>query len=193
MLNDPIWLQMRSDEVEFDRLRRRVLWSMPSGLYVIGSRGYELDPVTGERRSRSNLMTANWVMQVSMTPKQVGISVDIKALTHSLIRSGGVFSINFIQRLDRAVVRQFVKPVPENRVDYDADGSVQTMLDHIVHEGLTRSPILDLSCGYLDCELRQEILLGSHSLFIGEVVDASIGSDGLEILRMQDTRMNYGG
>ena len=35
---------------EYDRLRRRVLWTMPSGLYVVGSRA-------GERR---NLMTLNW-------------------------------------------------------------------------------------------------------------------------------------
>ena len=36
---------------EYDRLRRRALWTFPSGLYVIGSR-------EGERR---NGMTANWV------------------------------------------------------------------------------------------------------------------------------------
>jgi flavin reductase (DIM6/NTAB) family NADH-FMN oxidoreductase RutF len=38
------------DPVEYDKLRRRVLWSMPSGLYVVGSRH-------GDRR---NLMTLNW-------------------------------------------------------------------------------------------------------------------------------------
>lgn len=34
----------------YDRLRRRVLWSLPSGLYVVGSR-------SGVKR---NLMTINW-------------------------------------------------------------------------------------------------------------------------------------
>ena len=38
---------------EYDRMRRRVLWSMPTGLFVVGSRA-------GRRR---NLMTCNWVMQ----------------------------------------------------------------------------------------------------------------------------------
>ena len=38
---------------EYDRLRRRVLWTMPSGLYVAGSRH-------GERR---NAMTLNWLMR----------------------------------------------------------------------------------------------------------------------------------
>jgi flavin reductase (DIM6/NTAB) family NADH-FMN oxidoreductase RutF len=39
---------------EYDRLRRRVLWTMPSGLYVVGSRD-------GERR---NAMTLNWLTSI---------------------------------------------------------------------------------------------------------------------------------
>jgi flavin reductase (DIM6/NTAB) family NADH-FMN oxidoreductase RutF len=39
-----------ADPDEYDRLRRRVLWTMPSGLYIVGSRD-------GERR---NGMTLNW-------------------------------------------------------------------------------------------------------------------------------------
>ena len=38
------------DAEEYDKLRRRVLWKMPSGLYVVGARD-------GERR---NGMTLNW-------------------------------------------------------------------------------------------------------------------------------------
>jgi hypothetical protein len=40
-----------ADPDEYDRLRRRVLWKMPSGLYVVGSTDQ------GERR---NAMTLNW-------------------------------------------------------------------------------------------------------------------------------------
>ena len=55
------------DPEEYDKLRRRVLWKMPSGLYVLGSHA------TGERR---NGMTINWVTQVSFDPKLVGVSVE---------------------------------------------------------------------------------------------------------------------
>ena len=41
-----------ADPEEYDKLRRRVLWKMPSGLYVLGA-GY------GGRR---NLMTLNWAI-----------------------------------------------------------------------------------------------------------------------------------
>ena len=53
------------DPEEYDRLRRRVLWSLPTGLFVVGSRA-------GARR---NLMTCNWVMQVATTPKLVAVAV----------------------------------------------------------------------------------------------------------------------
>ncbi len=39
----------------YDKLRRRVLWSMPYGLYVLGSRAV----IDGQ--TRSNMMTINWV------------------------------------------------------------------------------------------------------------------------------------
>src|SRR5207237_7371482 len=58
-----------ADPDEYDRLRRRVLWTMPSGLYILGSRA-------GDRR---NGMTCNWVTQVGFDPKLVGVSVEQEA------------------------------------------------------------------------------------------------------------------
>ena len=40
---------------EYDKLRPRVLWRMPYGLYVVGARD-------GERRNR---MTLNWISSVT--------------------------------------------------------------------------------------------------------------------------------
>ncbi|MEL7206863.1 MAG: flavin reductase, partial [Actinomycetota bacterium] len=67
------------------------------------------------------------------------------------------------------------------------------------HDGQTGAPILDQAPGYLDCEVRQAVEVGNHTFFIGEVVDAGFGGDdpeaaeATELLRMEDTRMNYGG
>ena len=91
-----------ADPDEYDRLRRRVLWKMPSGLYVVGSTD------KGERR---NGMTLNWATQISFDPKLIGIGVEREALTHELITAGGVFSLCLIDREDRAIVRKFTKPV----------------------------------------------------------------------------------
>src|SRR3954451_18885075 len=84
----------------YDRLRRRVLWTMPSGLYVVGS----------AHEDRRNLMTLNWATQVSSEPKLVGIGVEKEALTHELIERGGAFSLCINRRDARAIVRKFTKP-----------------------------------------------------------------------------------
>jgi flavin reductase (DIM6/NTAB) family NADH-FMN oxidoreductase RutF len=162
---------------EYDKLRRRVLWKMPYGLYVVGSRA----------GSRRNLMTLNFATQVSFEPKLVGIGVEKEAFTHELISEGGTFSLNIVSREDRAIVRKFVKPVEE-----DAGG---TLNGFAVHDGRTGAPILDQAVAYLDCEVRQPVDCGGHTFFIGEVVDAAfqVEDEETEVLRMEDTRMSYGG
>jgi flavin reductase (DIM6/NTAB) family NADH-FMN oxidoreductase RutF len=160
---------------EYDRLRRRVLWSLPYGLYVVGSRA-------GERR---NGMTINWVSQISFEPKLLAISVEKTAVTHELISEGRVFALNTINREDRAIVRKFTKPV-------EVEGN--TLNGFPFHDGVTGAPILDQAPAYVDCEVRQSVEVGNHTLFIGEVVDAGFqAAEDTAVLRMEDTRMNYGG
>ena len=148
-----------ADPEEYDRLRRRVLWTMPSGLYIVGSRA-------GERR---NGMTCNWVTQLGFDPKLLGVSVEKDAVTHELVAEGGVFALCIVDREDRAIVRKFTKPV---EVDLEA----RTLNGFPFHDGSTGAPILDQAVAYADCEVRSTVDVGSHTLFVGEVVDAALDS-----------------
>lgn len=166
-----------SDPAEYDKLRRRVFWTMPSGLYVVGARA-------GERR---NGMTLNWATQVDSDPKLVGISVERTAFTHELIVDGGIFALCILDREDRAIVRKFGKPV-------DVDLDARTLNGFAFHDGVTGAPVLDQALAYLDCEVRQNVHLGTHSLFLGEIVDCGFQkAEDTPVLRMEDTRLNYGG
>ena len=182
---------------EYDRMRRRVLWSMPTGLFVVGSRA-------GRRR---NLMTCNWVMQVATAPKLVAVSVEAGSVTRSLIEGGGGFSVSVLPRSERAVIRRFVKPVQD--VELDESGNARSMQGVPVHEVSGGLPCLSSALAWLACEVRHSFGWdedaggpGSHVLVVGEVVDAGEGpaaSDaGTEeettaVLQMRDTRLNYGG
>ena len=165
-------------QVEYDKLRRRLLWTFPSGLYVIGSRD-------GERR---NGMTANWVSQVSFDPKLVGVSVDKHAFTHELITAGKVFTVCTIDRENREIVRKFTKPV-------EVDTNGMTLNGFAFHDGpVTGAPVLDHAAAFVECEVRQPVDAGDHTLFVGEVVNAAFQkAEDTDVLRMEDTRMNYGG
>jgi flavin reductase (DIM6/NTAB) family NADH-FMN oxidoreductase RutF len=163
---------------EYDKLRRRVLWKMPYGLYVVGARD-------GDER---NLMTLNWATQVSFDPKLVGIGVEKDAYTHKLISNGGVFSLLILDREDRAIVRKFVKPV-------EADLEARTLNGFAFHDGVSGAPILDQAVAYADCRVTNPVDCGGHTFFIGEVIDARFqtGNEEVDVLRMEDTRMSYGG
>jgi flavin reductase (DIM6/NTAB) family NADH-FMN oxidoreductase RutF len=165
-----------TDPVEYDKLRRRVLWTFPSGLFVIGSR-------TGDRR---NLMTANLVTQVSFEPKLVSVSVEEEAVTHALIADGGAFTVNVLDREDRAIVRKFTKPV-------DVEGSSANGFP-FVDAPVSGCPLLEPAVAYVDCRVWRTVDVGTSTLFIGEVVDAGFQkAEDTPVLRMEDTRMNYGG
>ncbi|MEX0663583.1 MAG: flavin reductase family protein [Acidimicrobiia bacterium] len=166
------------DEDEYDRLRRRVLWTMPSGLYVIGST---------DRAERRNGMTANWVTQLSFDPKWVSVSVEREALTHELIDASGCFSVSLIDREDRAIVRKFTKPV-------EVDLQAKTLNGFAYVERVTGAPVLAQAVAFVDCEVRDRLSAGDHTLFAGEVVDAGfLKGEETPVLRMEDTKMNYGG
>jgi flavin reductase (DIM6/NTAB) family NADH-FMN oxidoreductase RutF len=167
------------DPDDYDRLRRRVLWTMPSGLYVVGATD------KGERR---NAMTLNFATQVSFDPKWLGISVEREAFTHELISAGGVFSLGLVDRDDRAIVRKFTKPVT-------VDLAAHTLNEFPFFDGpVTGAPVLTQAVAYVECEVRQMVDIGDHTLFLGEIANAAFLKDEeTPVLRMEDTRMNYGG
>jgi flavin reductase (DIM6/NTAB) family NADH-FMN oxidoreductase RutF len=166
-----------ADPEQYDRLRRRILWGMPSGLYVLGSRA-------GDRR---NLMTLNWATQVAVDPKLVAVSIQTDAVTHGLVHDGGIFSLSILPREQRSIVRKFVKPVEDA-------GDPAELAGFPLRPEAGPAPVLAAAVAWLECEVRHEIPCGSHGLFVGEVVDCGgdIPEDA-EVLRMEDTRMSYGG
>lgn len=177
------------DAAAYDRMRRQLLWALPTGLYVLGSRA-------GERR---NLMTISWVIQVATRPKLLAASVESDAVTHALVADSGVFTVTVLARDDRTLVRRFAKPVREVEVDGAGSGTMQGEPVVAAPSGV---PVLRAAAGWFDCVVRHDVALGSHTLFMGEVADCGFGYPGDpdapggvpdELLRMEDTRMSYGG
>ena len=157
-----------------DELVNRVLWKIPNVLCLVGSRSGD----------EWNGMTQSWVTQVAMDPVLVAISVDRTAVTHRLITEGGSFSVNLWNREDTRPFVKFSKPAT-----YE-DGALN---GRPVRPGVTGAPIFEEAAAYVECSMWQAIDCGSHTIFIGEVVEVGINSDEMEIARVEDTRMKYGG
>ncbi|MFO7548517.1 MAG: flavin reductase family protein [Acidimicrobiia bacterium] len=157
-----------------DETLNKVTWKIPNALALVGSR----------HGDQWNAMTTSWITQVSMDPVLVAVAVDNKALTHRLIGEGGGFTVNLWSANDTRVFVKFSKPATR-------DGD--TLNGRPVRSGVTGSPIFEEAIAWMDCEVRHAIDFGTHTLFVGEVVDAGINDDDERAAAMSDTRMKYGG
>jgi flavin reductase (DIM6/NTAB) family NADH-FMN oxidoreductase RutF len=159
-----------------DEIVNRVLWKIPNVLCLIGAAAVD----------EWNGMTASWVTQVAMQPVLVAASVDRTSLTHRLITEGGAFSVNLWSRNDTRPFVSFSKPA--RREGHLLNGRA-------VRVGVTGAPLFEEAIAYLDCRLWGTVDCGTHTLFLGEVVDCGFQGDGEAepVARMEDTRMKYGG
>ncbi len=157
-------------------LLNRVTWKIPNALALIGSRSGE----------EWNGMTASWISQVSMEPVLIAIGIDNTAVTHRLITTGRSFTVNLWSADDTKVFVKFSKPAT-----FDAEA--MTLNGRPVRAGPTGAPIFAEAVAWLDCMVREAHDLGTHTLFIGEVVDAGVNDDESRPAAMSDTRMKYGG
>jgi flavin reductase (DIM6/NTAB) family NADH-FMN oxidoreductase RutF len=159
-----------------DELLNRVTWKIPNALALIGSHAGD----------EWNGMTASWITQVSMEPVLIAVGVDNTAVTHRLITAGGSFTVNLWSADDTRVFVKFSKPAT-----FDPAGT--TLNERVVRAGRTGAPIFADAIAWLECEVRASHDVGTHTLFIGEVVDAAINADEVRAAAMSDTRMKYGG
>jgi flavin reductase (DIM6/NTAB) family NADH-FMN oxidoreductase RutF len=155
-------------------LLNKVTWMIPNALVLVGS-------ADGDEW---NGMTTSWVTQLSMEPVLIGIGVENTAVTHRLLSGGGSFTVNLWSSEDTRVFVKFSKP---------ATREGDTLNGRPVRAGVTGAPIFEEAIAWMDCEVRDTHDLGTHTLFIGEIVDAGVNDEETRAAAMSDTRMKYGG
>ncbi|MFP5333612.1 MAG: flavin reductase family protein [Acidimicrobiia bacterium] len=157
-----------------DAILNKVTWRIPNALALVGSRAGD----------EWNAMTTSWVTQLSMEPVLIGVGVDNSAVTHRLITEGGSFTVNLWSSEDTRPFVKFSKPATK-------DG--MTLNGFPIREGRTGAPIFEQAIAWMDCEVRSSHDFGTHTLFVGEIVDADVVDEEQRAAAVSDTRMKYGG
>lgn len=154
----------------------QVTWKIPNALALIGSRSGET----------WNAMTASWITQLSMRPVLVGVGIDNDAVTHRLISESGVFTVNLWSPEETRVFVKFSKPARKEGM---------TLNDRGIREGVTGAPLFEESVAWFECRVQESHDLGTHTLFVGEVVAAGLDPDHADerVAALSDTQMKYGG
>lgn len=176
-----------------DATTRRILWSMPTGLYVLGS-------TADVEHGPWNLMTINLVTQVATQPRIVAMAVEVGSRTQGFLDATGQATLNLLEREQRALVRKFVKPVDD--VERDGEGRPVSMAGVPVALAGNGAPELRDALAVLELEVVGRHDFESHVTYFAQVTSAHARAELLEgtasersvdVLGMGDTKMNYGG
>lgn len=105
--------------------------------------------------------TVNAFASVTAEPPTVLVCVNRTASAHPLISASGHFCVNILGVDQQALAERFAGGEPRER------------FAGIAHRrGVTGAPILDDVLAYVDCTVAEEITSGTHTIFIGSVVEA---------------------
>ena len=123
-------------------------------------------------QDKPNIVTVAWAGTVNSEPPMVSVSIRKSRLSHDIIRDSGEFVVNLVDA-ERCKALDFCGVRSGREVDKFA------------HCGLTAMPALNMAhapaiaeCpAYLACKVRQVLELGSHDMFIGEVVGVQVRDD----------------
>jgi flavin reductase (DIM6/NTAB) family NADH-FMN oxidoreductase RutF len=119
-----------------------------------------------------------------MDPVLIGVGVDNKAVTHRLIAEGGSFTVNLWSPEDTRVFVKFSKPAQKEGM---------TLNGRPIRTATTGAPVFEEAVAWMDCEVRHAIDFGTHTFFVGEIVDCGLADEEARAAAMSDTRMKYGG
>ncbi|MGE5585141.1 MAG: flavin reductase family protein [Bacillota bacterium] len=124
------------------------------------------------RSGRPNIITVAWTGVACGMPPMVSIAVNLSRYSHEIIRETGAFCVN----------------VPGEGLLHATDycGNVSGReVDKFAALGLTAVKGDEVECHYvaecpinMECTVRHQVVLGSHELFVGEVV-AVHASEGI--------------
>jgi flavin reductase (DIM6/NTAB) family NADH-FMN oxidoreductase RutF len=162
---------------------------MPYGMYIVGSRALDGEP---------NGMIADWVMQVSFSPRLLAVAFENDAHTLENIRADGVFTLNILAQDAEGMhlAARFAQPYYGKKVKGRA-GSARTEVHHKlkgIAYTLTVSgcPVLNLAAAWLDCRAEQFISAGDHTLVLGRVLDGRIDRE-VEVMTSTYSGWTYSG
>ena len=127
------------------------------------------DPKNPEKK---NMITLAWAGTVNSEPPMVAVGIRRERYSHGLIAGSGEFVVNLTdEKMSRAVDFCGV------RSGRDTNKAKETGLQYIPADGLATAPAVDGSPVSLCCRVRQQVELGSHDMFLGEVVSVMVRED----------------
>ncbi len=142
------------------KVNREALHNISYGLYV----------VTSGKGENCNGQICNTVFQVTSEPAKIAVSINKQNFTHDFVRESRVFAVSVLS-----------KNTPLKFIGHFGFkcGRDTDKFEGINYKGGKTGTriVLDHAVAYLEAEVMKEVDVGTHTVFIGKVVEAEILTD----------------
>jgi flavin reductase (DIM6/NTAB) family NADH-FMN oxidoreductase RutF/rubredoxin len=139
----------------------KALYKLGYGLYIVCSR----------KGDKPNGQIANTVFQITSEPPTIAVSINKSNLTHEFIRESKVFTASILaQDTPLAFIGHF---------GFKSGRDIDKLRGINYKLGETKAPVVtDHALAYLEAKVSKELDVGTHTIFIGELVGADVIKEG---------------
>ena len=142
-------------------MNTKALYNLSYGLYVVAS----------QKQGKLNAQIANTVIQVTSEPPAIAVCINKQNLTHEFITQSKVFTASI---LSQDTPLSFI-----GHFGFKSGRELDKLKDVNYRLGETKAPIvLDHSLAYLEARVTNQVDVGTHTIFIGELVGADVLKEG---------------
>jgi len=146
---------------------RSLMGTFPSGVAV----------VTVDAEGEKLGLTLGTLVSLSLEPPLVGFAVSKEAAMHELLRRAGGCAVSLLAAGQDWLAQHFARGVPPI-----------AMWHGIATEpGASGAPLLVGALGWLECALRDEVSVGTHTFFVCDVHKVEAGVDAPALVHVRGT------
>ncbi len=139
----------------------KALYKLGYGLYVVSSR----------KGDRLNGQIANSVFQTTSEPPTIAVSINKNNLTHEFIKESRVLAVSV---LSQDTPLSFI-----GHFGFKSGRDIDKLEGFNYKIGETQAPVVtDNTLAYLEAKVVQEVDVGTHTIFVGELVGADVLKEG---------------
>lgn len=124
-------------------------------------------------------LTVGSLVSLSLDPPLVGFAVSREAAMHELLREAGGCALSMLAAGQDWLAQHFARGVPPIAMWHGIATAA----------GASGAPLLVGALGWLECSLRDEVAVGTHTFFVCDVHRVELGEDAPPLVR---ARGEYG-
>ena len=118
-------------------------------------------------------LTVGSLVALSLQPPLVAIALSRQAAMHEMLREAGGFAVSILAAGQERLAQHFARGVPP----------IAMWQGIHVEARASGAPLLTGALGWLECRLHNELPVGTHTLFVGQVLRVQLGEDAPPLQR----------